>query len=344
MKGLQYNEQSKVFTITKDFNNTNIKEIFPNDCLVLKIKHPNLNLNCISLPSSLTKLVLGDKHNLGLYLRKRPEYKLKNFLPNKLQVFKIKNTKILIDKNTFPDNLKKFIYFNNIKPLQKIKISYLPPTLEYFDYFSDYDSLENLSFKLFNNLFIIRINRYDFYSLQEIPNNVKYLEIYNNLHNDHNLKCNFIINHIEYLVLNSNGIEPDDYYTNGEPSIILKNSEWIDNDKYEIYFTKESIQKFNNSMSNLKYLSLDGNKYQKFLLNNLPDNLEVIRFTNLQIEVNNLPFLLKKIIIDDQQKINLITKIPFGCEVTTYTEDIYINDYLIKNNELQHHKKYLQKN
>jgi hypothetical protein len=56
------------------------------------------------------------------------------------------------------------------------------------------------------------------------------------------------------------------------------------------------------------------------LINNLPLQLEevYIKFYNnvkFDKEVNNLPIILKKIIIEDEIYLKYITKIPFGCDI-----------------------------
>lgn len=235
-------------------------------------------------------------------------------LPNDLQVLKIKNVNVPLTKNTFPNNLKKFIFYTmNLRRNDKINISNIPLGIKYFEMFSNYQCLDYTNLFEYNNLIIFRIDSVNYWKITKLPNSLKYLEIFDVSYSEE-IDNKIINNNIEYLVLNSNILRPNDWNINEDLMIIYK---------------KEAIQEYNNNIENLKYLSLDGLSCQKFLLNNLPMNLEVIRFTNLQIEINNLPVCLKKIIVDSEEKINLI-KIPFGCEITTETDDIYINEYLIK--------------
>ena len=71
---------------------------------------------------------------------------------------------------------------------------------------------------------------------------------------------------------------------------------------------------------------MTGTSEEEFILNNLPVNLETIKFTNLQMSINKLPTSLKKIIIDDENKKYLITWVPLKCEITVYDDNIFVND------------------
>jgi hypothetical protein len=66
--------------------------------------------------------------------------------------------------------------------------------------------------------------------------------------------------------------------------------------------------------SQLIKLSIAGNSYQTNLINNLP-NVQKLALYNLRINISNLPFTLKKIVLSNEDKTKFLDKIPFGCEL-----------------------------
>lgn len=166
--------------------------------------------------------------------------------------------------------------------------------------------------------------------------NVKFIELYNN-------STNYFVNvklfpkDLEYLVLNSNYIEPGynpkyEYYINFKDieNNLLSDEELDENKERKIF--QEKIQ-------NLKYLSLHGNKKQQYLLNNLPFGLETIKFDEMQFEVSNLPITVSKIYLEREDDIEYLNKIPFGSTIDNVFEEesIVICKHIV-NNEINNFK------
>jgi hypothetical protein len=341
-EGLIYKEETKAFTIGKNFKCLLKKEMFPKDILILNIENPDtqirkgimtntieeiyfcdkhsIKIDSGSFPSSLRKLVLGNDYNnyfqqmtfpkklKELHLGKKYEKELM-YLPENLEILKIQNVKTIINKNTIPAKLKKLILDSNNAPTQK-NISFIPNTVEHLELFKKGECLAIYDLSFLCELSILKLNYKDYKNIVKLPENIKYLEIYNNLGDYKFIRTGILPNKIEYLVLHSLSLFPKDIY--------------YEND--EIIYTQEIMEEFNEKLKNLKYLSLSGVNEEDFILNNLPSNLETIKFSNLKIAINKLPTSLKKIIIDDQNKKYLITCIPPECEIATVDDDIFIND------------------
>ena len=62
-----------------------------------------------------------------------------------------------------------------------------------------------------------------------------------------------------------------------------------------------------------KVLNIDETSYE---INNLNVETEILIFSNLEIELKNLPIGLKEIWINEELKTNI--KLPFGCELKRY--------------------------
>ena len=166
-EGLIYDEETKTFTIEKNYNIQLKKEMFPNDILILKIDKPDcqirkgvltntieeiyfcdkhyLKIDSGSFPSSLRKLVLGNDYNHSfhqmtfpkklkeLHLGKKYEKELM-YLPENLEILKIQNVKTIINKDTIPQKLKKLILDSNNVPTIK-NVSFIPNTVEHLELF-----------------------------------------------------------------------------------------------------------------------------------------------------------------------------------------------------------------
>ena len=169
-EGLMYDEETKTFTIEKNYKNSLKKEMFPKDILILNIENPEsqirkgvltntieeiyfcdkhyIKIDSSSFPSSLKKLVLGNDYNhcfqqmtfpkklKELHLGKKYEKELM-YLPENLEILKIQNVKTIINKDTIPQKLKKLILDSNNVPTKK-KISFIPNTIKHLELFKNY--------------------------------------------------------------------------------------------------------------------------------------------------------------------------------------------------------------
>ena len=92
----------------------------------------------------------------------------------------------------------------------------------------------------------------------------------------------------------------------------------------------KQIIMFQDILQNLKFLSIDGTNEQLNILNNLPSNLSVIKFTNLNTIIDNLPTNLKEIYIFSDSQRKYLQKIPFDCNVIIYKDTTQIiENYLL---------------
>lgn len=243
------------------------------------------------LPKNLKVLILGDSYDQQLN---------KNTLPRKLKILSFGSKyKQEIDIETIPKNLEVLEMHNDcnknmVKHLLNLKIlriydsndyilnlNKLPKSIEFLDLRNIKDIEHKLDLEM-PNLKILKIDGNVFNNLNDLDilaPNVKYIELYNNSTNNF-VNVKIFPKNLEYLVLNSNYIElgynPNcEYYYSYdvECEIIIDNR--LD-EKYE----KEIFQK---KIKNLKYLSLESNSNHKFLLNNLPDDLESIKFKTFRI-------------------------------------------------------------
>ena len=155
---------------------------------------------------------------------------------------------------------------------------------------------------------ILIINYQTFNSLITLPKSLTYLEILD-AGNSGPFEVNqifyeLISDFLEYLVLNSS-------------VITFKNT----NTRVENYgiLLQEKLQ-------NLKYLSIDGTTKQLNILNNLPINLSVIKFTGLNAQLSNLPMNLKEMYLSRKSDKKYIKKIPFGCDTIIYKDDTDIRE------------------
>lgn len=300
------------------------------------------------LPKKLKVLIFGDLYDQQLN---------KNTLPKKLKILSLGSKyKQEIDIETIPKNLEVLEMHNKynkniVKHLLNLKIlriydsndyilnlNKLPKSIEFLDLRNIKDIEHKLDLEM-PNLKILKIDGNVFNNLNDLDilaPNVKFIELYNNFTNNF-VNVKLFPKDLEYLALNSNYIEPD-YNPNYEyqHTIIGKTlfDTGIDNDniddEIEINFKRDEVKLFHEKIKNLKYLSLECNSYHKFLLNNLPNDLESIKFKNLEFEVNNLPITISNIYFKGNINIEYLLKIPFGCVIhkNIGEEKIIINGYI----------------
>ena len=80
----------------------------------------------------------------------------------------------------------------------------------------------------------------------------------------------------------------------------------------ETYSHKIMDENWPNSIVNL---ILAGSKRNIHIINNLP-HISNITFTNLEVEIDNLPSTIQTIKLDKIETKDKLKKIPFGCELT----------------------------
>ena len=211
-----------------------------------------------------------------------------------------------IKKNILPANLLVLVFGDGFN--KKLNKDILPANLKMLELGFGYSAKID-DYALPKKLEILIINYQTFNSLIVLPKTLKYLEIletgYNRQFAVDEIIYELIPDFLEYLVLNLS-------------TITFKNKN-ISSKNYGILLQEK--------FKNLKYLSIDGNNKQLNILNNLPLNLFVIKFTDLGVQLTNLPFNLKEIYLIGELDKNFVEKIPFGCDVI-----IYKNNILYKNN------------
>lgn len=195
-----------------------------------------------------------------------------------------------INSDIFPNNCK---ILNINKNSITLKKKILPKTIEEI-YFSptNYSVLHTGCFP--SSLKILVFGEYTQIQSSLIPNNLKILSLSKN--KKYEISGYTLPKKLEYLILNSYRLVP-----------LSK--------RCDENYTEESIELYKQKINNLIYLSLDGTKKQHYLLNNLPQKLEIIKFSKLKINIHKLPSNIKKIILDDYAKINLIKNIPVDCHI-----------------------------
>jgi len=284
------------------------------------------------LPKNLKVLIFGDSFVQPLN---------KNTLPKKLKILSLGSKyKQEINIETIPIDLEVLEMHNNhnkniVKHLLNLKIlriydsgdyvvnfNKLPKSIEFLDLRNIKDIKCNLDLEM-PNLKILKIDANVFNNLDDldiIARNVKFIELYNNFTNNF-VNVKIFPKDLEYLVLNSNYIEPG-YNPNCEYQNISFDKKYNDNidnnnvnDDTDYMFEKEEVKLFHEKIKNLKYLSVECNSYHKFLLNNLPNDIETIKFKNLEFEVSNLPITISYIYLKGNINIKYLPKIPFGCVI-----------------------------
>jgi len=307
------------------------------------------------LPKNLKVLIFGDLYDHQLN---------KNTLPKKLKILSLGSKyKQEIDIETIPKNLEVLEmhnYYNKniVKHLLNLKIlriydsndyilnlNKLPKSIEFLDLRSIKDIEHKLDLEM-PNLKILKIDgnvSNNLNDLDILAPNVKFIELYNNLTNNF-VNVKIFPKDLEYLILNSNYIEPGynvnfEYYNMSLGTKYINNDNYINNNDDNIYddietiFEKDEVKLFQEKIKKLKYLSLECNSYDKFLLNNLPNDLETIKFKNLDFEVNNLPITISNIYLIGNINIEYLSKIPFGCVIhkNVGEKKIIINGYISNN-------------
>lgn len=336
----------KILKLPESFNDVLDKDSFPKTLEVLVFgKKFNQKIKVGVLPTNLKVLIFGDEFNKVFCNNTLPE-KLKilrlgyrynkdiNFdtIPANLEVLQLENySEECLEE--YPFELKKFIfnYESDNSYYPKFDLNKLPKTIEFLDFNCKNHYIEYKPFTL--NLKILKIDAGNFNYLYDLPPSLKYIEIY------YNKRHNFIDNYtfpdnLEYLVLGDNIINPyynrqTQYYCNRMNDINMSDSDEYDEDDITDLDNKKNI--FQEKIKKIKYLSIDGNKKQKYLLNNLPIDLEIIKFNKLEIEISNLPINVTDIYLKREEDIKYITKIPFGCNIHTNfrIEPLIIEGYIV---------------
>lgn len=315
----------KVLVLSEYFDEIIEKNVLPNSLEVLIFSSRyNRKIDKNILPPNLKVLIFGHDFNkefdegvlpnnlkvlkLGLNYRKVIK---KNILPENLEIFIISND-IHIEK--YPLKLKKFIFkdFYCAGKNKVFNLSVLPENIEFLDLKFLGGFFSNL---IFPKLKILQTKSYNFNSFKWLPDTLKYLEIYNNISSwdeeeDYLEYINYKILplNLEYLVLGENKLNFFDE-TNSENNNIIM---------------------FQDILQNLKFLSIDGTNEQLNILNNLPSNLSVIKFTNLSTTIDNLPTNLKEIYLFSDSQRKYLQKIPFDCNVIIYKDTTQIiENYLL---------------
>ena len=291
----------------------------------------NQQINKNILPANLKVIIFGNNFNqilekytlpANLQILKIFNYTQpikKNVLPKNLKILEMENTHITVIES-FLENLKKIMFYST--SIDDLNI--LPKGIEFLILKIIGTHSINLNLP---NLKILKIGSPYFNIFGSLPPTLKYIEFFedNSVDDFYLMNCwrdanykkipykNFPCD-LEYLVLNDNIVT---FENNNDE----KNKDILDND---------NIIDFQDKLKNLKYLSIDGQRNQENILNNLPTNLSIIKFTNLKIEINNLPISLEEIYLERDSDIQYLKKIPFGCTVHTTKKDVeIIENYLI---------------
>lgn len=292
----------KVLVLSEYFNEIIEKNVLPDSLEVLIFSSRyNRKIDKNILPPNLKVLIFGDDFS--------EEFE-EGVLPDNLKVLKLGSKyKKVIKKNILPENLEILIMFNNVfveKYPHKLKkfvfkdiyyagknnvfnLNVLPENIEFLDlkflggYFSNF---------VFSKLRILQTKSYNFNSFEWLPDTLKYLEIYNNVSSwDDDEEVEISLEYINYKIFPSNL----EYLVLGKNKITFLDKRHSEHD---------NIVMFQDLLQNLKFLSIEGTSEQLNILNNLPSNLSVIKFTNLNTIIDNLPTYLKEIYLfsDSQRK------------------------------------------
>ena len=271
---------------------TNLKVLVFGDCFTQQIEK-----NTIPLNLKILKFGFRYKENIK-----------KNILPDTLEMLYVDN---YINIEKYPTGLKKFVFKDRCynswkKPVFDLQV--LPENIEFLDFLFWFGDLLNYDLNKLNKLKILKIGHEHLNCIKKLPQNLVYLEIYGTDSDDDILDLvnyNILPPNLEYLVLTS--------------FLTFSNIKNCDNGTL--------IQ---NSLQKLKYLSIDGHKKQLNILNNLPIDLSIIKFTDLKTEINNLPINLKEIQLTNNSNVKYLKKIPFDCNVINYQSNIeIIENYLV---------------
>ena len=246
----------------------------------------------------------------------------KNILPTNLKIL-LMTTNMNIDK--YPQHLKKIVLtnpelrkFGSTKPI--FNLSVLPENIEFLDLKIFEGSLSNF---IFQKLKILKIMSRNFNILTWLPETLKYIEIYSSTTDWNDEEEAYYFESVNYKIFPSSL----EYLILGKNKITFENNENSDND---------NITLFQEKLQNLNYLSIDGHTDQLNILNNLPVNLSVIKFTKLETMIDNLPTNLKEIYLEDNSQRKYIKKVPYDCNIIISDAEIEIVDnYLINSTYTQ---------
>lgn len=314
------------------FNNaSNFNQYLPE--LPISLKHLKLgdcfNKKINKLPNKLVKLIINNhKYNHELKLPKsikvltipkcddtnlikckklKCDNNIENISDNLINLKHLEFTdKFNEPISKFPPNLVKlkFSYnFNN-------KISNLPQTLKLLDLGNSSEQhINNLCYENIPLLKILRIMSDKKYKIDNLPNSIKKLLLYN-----YNDKLNCLPNKILYLIndiqrgyynIHNNDNDNNMYYNNLPNSIefiLINNNSKINNLPHKIkYIFGQCKIKSNNLPFTLKsYLVFDTDHNNSH--NNLPQNIKSFAYLNQNkndIKLNNLPLHLSSIILSN---------------------------------------------
>lgn len=313
----------KILIFPDEFNEELKEDDLPKTLEVLVFgKRFNQQIKKNILPASLKVLIFGDDFHqildkdtlpenlqilkFGLWYGENGENFEDNVLPKNLKI--LQTNKCISDVKKFPENLKKFIFNDSVDSKNKdtFDLNTLPKSTEFLDLQFVDGRFINLNLP---KLKILKIGPINFNSLDNMPETLNYIEITDDYSydEDHWEYVNYkkFPSNLEYLVLNENIMTFQD--------------------------EDDNIEIFQKKIQNLKYLSIDGSEEQINILNTLPTDLPIIKFTKLSTEINNLPMNLKEIYLNNYFSKRYLKKIPFNCVV--YIKDVYdieiIENYLV---------------
>ena len=320
----------KILVFPDEFNEELKEDDLPKTLEVLVFgKRFNQKIKKYILPASLKVLIFGDDFNqmldedtlpenlqmlkFGFWYGENGEKIEDNVLPKNLKI--LQTNKCITDVKKFPENLKKFIFYDSVNSEKDtFDLNTLPKSTEFLDLNFVYGRFINLNLP---KLKILKIRPINFNYLDNIPETLNYIEItdddsYDDYDSaDHWEYVNYkkFPSNLEYLVFNDN--------------IVTFEDENEDKDN--------NIEIFQKKIQNLKYLSINGSEEQINILNTLPMDLPIIKFTKLSTEINNLPINLKEIYLNNNYEKIYLKKIPFDCVV--YVKNAYdieiIQNYLV---------------